>query len=77
MLFLAGIYDVRGNLLQFTVLTRDADDVMKPVHDRMPVLVSRDAIGEWIFGQKSAEQIMAAPQEELIRNIEYEQLSFI
>ena len=77
VLFLAGICDVRGNMLQFTVLTRDADEVMKPVHDRMPVLVSRDAIGEWIFDQKSAEQIMGAPQEELVRNIEYEQLSFI
>lgn len=76
-LYMAGIFAVRSNQMQFTVLTRDADDIMLPVHDRMPLLVRRDQIGDWLFDINNARKMMAEPQEKLVRKMEYEQLSFI
>jgi len=33
----------------FTILTTEANGVVAPVHDRMPVILARDDIDEWIF----------------------------
>lgn len=38
-----------GELLEtFTVITTEANDVLKPVHDRMPVIVKREDYSEWL-----------------------------
>ncbi len=33
-----------------TMLTRPADDVVEPFHDRMPVILQTDLIGPWLDG---------------------------
>jgi putative SOS response-associated peptidase YedK len=35
-------------LLTFTIITTAANEVMKPVHDRMPVILSRDEAEQWL-----------------------------
>ena len=33
------------------MLTRPADDVVRPHHERMPVILSREMIGPWLAGE--------------------------
>jgi putative SOS response-associated peptidase YedK len=50
----AGLYDEwldrsTGELLHtFTIITTDANDVVKPIHDRMPVILSPDTEELWL-----------------------------
>jgi putative SOS response-associated peptidase YedK len=37
-----------------TLLTTDANEVVRPVHDRMPVILPRTAFGEWLDGSVQA-----------------------
>lgn len=50
-----------GDLLQTTTLiTTDANDFMRPVHHRMPVIVQSDAADEWLSGsaQESLQHVL-------------------
>ena len=48
-LALAGIYQIdRDGKMQCCLITTEANGVMRPVHDRMPVLVPRDAMADWL-----------------------------
>ena len=54
---LAGVYDEEPDgTLRFTIVTTDANDVVAPVHDRMPVVLPKDAVSAWL----------AAPHRELL-----------
>jgi putative SOS response-associated peptidase YedK len=49
----AGLWDrwrrPDGNELQsFTIITTGANDLLRPVHDRMPVILDREGEGEWL-----------------------------
>jgi putative SOS response-associated peptidase YedK len=36
----------------FTIITTDANDVTSPVHNRMPVILSDEAVEEWLFREE-------------------------
>ena len=38
--YLAGLYRIDDGVLRFVILTRAANESMRPVHDRMPVILS-------------------------------------
>jgi putative SOS response-associated peptidase YedK len=42
---------VSGPPRRATMLTRPADDVVGPYHDRMPVVLPRELIGPWLAGE--------------------------
>lgn len=46
----AGLYekDPEGGPPRFVVLTVSANDLVRPVHDRMPAILSGSAIGSWL-----------------------------
>jgi putative SOS response-associated peptidase YedK len=49
----AGLYDIwsdgnGGELRTYTVITVPANEVMEPVHDRMPAILSKEAEGYWL-----------------------------
>jgi putative SOS response-associated peptidase YedK len=71
MLF-GGVWESRsdgagGRLLTYSIVTREADPVIAPVHDRMPLILSPDTLHDWLHG--SAEDAMeiahAAPEPAL------------
>jgi putative SOS response-associated peptidase YedK len=33
----------------FTIITTGANEVIEPIHDRMPVILDSDAADEWLF----------------------------
>jgi len=55
LLLFAGLYESWLNpatnewMRTFTILTTDPNDVVQPVHDRMPVILPPERIDEWIF----------------------------
>ena len=49
----AGLYDTRqspsgGTLMSYTIITTDANELMAPVHDRMPVILTQEAEQRWL-----------------------------
>lgn len=73
--YLAGIYEESGEETVFAVLTTAANDSMKPVHDRMPLVLSREEIAPWICEGGKTEEILKKVPAELTPYREYEQLS--
>ena len=56
ILSLAGLYQVTKNevnekIYQFTILTKTADDKIKNIHHRMPVIIEETDIEEWLFSK--------------------------
>ncbi len=48
-LALAGIYQInRDGEMQCCLITTDANNVMRPIHDRMPALIPQDAMQDWL-----------------------------
>lgn len=57
-LYMAGIYDVRGGVPCFCILTTAPNDSMREVHDRMPLVLEREQIEPWLFDLKATEQML-------------------
>ena len=76
ILYLAGIYRPYGQENRFVILTREANASMAPVHDRMPLILSRGEIGPWVRGRNEADDILAKGLPMLRAERPYEQLTF-
>ena len=46
--YLAGLYRMEGSFPHFTVLPREPSDELSKLHDRMPVILPKSLISEWI-----------------------------
>lgn len=78
-LYLAGIYhkDPEGD--RFTILTREAEGCMVGIHSRMPLILRREDMEEWLFSETEARKLLDRHFEELQRQEsepqEYQQIS--
>lgn len=43
------------------IVTTDANDALRPIHDRMPVIVAREDFGEWLNGDPDAAAGLLRP----------------
>ena len=41
----------------FTIITTEANALMEPIHDRMPVILADDAADEWLFEETGADRL--------------------
>lgn len=48
-MLLAGIYQSNADRTDITLLTTAANDLMAPVHHRMPVIISVENVADWLF----------------------------
>lgn len=48
----------------FAIVTTEADDVLRPVHHRMPVVVPPSRFEAWLTGPPDAQEAIMAPPEE-------------
>lgn len=62
LLYLCGLYRREEDGAHFVILTKPADAVMKPVHDRMPVMVEEKDLGAWLA---DASRTSSLPQSEV------------
>lgn len=79
LLYLAGVFhrDPEGD--RFTVLTREAAGCMLGIHDRMPLLLEREEVEEWLFDRRAAGRLLERAPVKLERKKsggeDYSQLS--
>ena len=76
LLYLAGIYRPYGAEKRFVVLTREANDSMKPVHDRMPLILTKEEVRPWVGDTEAAEAILAKELPRRAAERPYEQMTF-
>ena len=72
-MFLAGCYEQFGGEERFVILTTAADEVMEPVHDRMPLVLKKEQLADWIYDEGTAEEILHQKIPKLKKETEYEQ----
>lgn len=75
VLFMAGIYGKYEDVDRFVILTTAANESMQPVHDRMPLILERGEMEEWLWDDRRAMEILQKEPVRLERKTEYEQLS--
>ena len=76
ILYLAGIYRPYGAEKRFVVLTREANDSMRPVHDRMPLILTKEEVRPWVGNIEEAGGILTKELPQLVAERPYEQMTF-
>ena len=64
LLYMAGIYDVRGGVPCYCILTTTANESMRDVHDRMPLVLEKEQLEPWLYDTHSTDAFlkMTPPQ---------------
>ena len=58
------------------ILTREANASMAPVHDRMPLILSKEEVEPWVNDPLEADRLLAKQLPMLKAERPYEQISF-
>lgn len=58
LLYLCGLYRLDENIPHFVILTKPANEVMQPVHDRMPVMVREEDIDAWLSDSSRTKDLL-------------------
>ena len=75
VMFMAGCYDCFDGQERFVILTTEANPSVKPVHDRMPLILERNELEDWVTDDGAAEHFLHKTPVLLERDAEYEQMS--
>ena len=75
VLYLAGLFRPEGSDLRFVILTREANESMLPVHERMPLMISEGDVESWILDDTKIDAHLRGDLPALDSYREYEQLS--
>lgn len=73
-LYMAGFYNRSGGEDRFIILTTAANESMKRVHDRMPLILPKEEIEEWIMDDGHVERYLSTGSPMLVGRQKYEQL---
>ena len=75
ILFMAGIWQKVEDENQFTILTTVPNASVAPVHERMPLVLDKNEVSQWLMDWKQAEELLTKRPALLERRQEFEQLS--
>ena len=75
VIYLAGIYRPYGPENRFVIITREANESMLPVHDRMPLMIRPRDVRDWLHDADRMRDILQEPLPQLLSKRDYEQLS--
>jgi len=67
--YMAGIWKIQDNKPRFVLLTADANESVIEIHDRMPIIIERPLLKEWLNSPESAMEIMKEPTPILAKEI--------
>ena len=59
----------------FVILTTKANESMIKVHDRMPLMIEKGRVRDWLYDIDAAKEMLAMDMPLLDSKREYEQLS--
>ncbi len=74
-IYLAGFYQLSENRDSFVVLTTAANESMIQVHDRMPLMIDKAEVKDWLWDSYAAKEMLGEKMPQLNSHMEYEQLS--
>ena len=74
VMFMAGCYDCFDGQERFVILTTEANPSVKPVHDRMPLILERSELEDWVTDDNAVEYFIHKKPAMLGKNAEYEQI---
>lgn len=66
-LYMAGLYQNYGEEQRFVILTTDANESMKEIHNRMPLVVPKEAIPAWIMDNSATNELLKRIPPQLVR----------
>lgn len=76
VLFMAGIYNTYEEDNRFVIITTEANSSVRQIHNRMPLILERPEIEDWIFDEKAAGILLRKTPAALAHSQDYEQMSF-
>lgn len=65
VVYLAGLYNDFDGERRFLILTTAANDSVSPIHHRMPVILYRETLEDWLTRLDIAVEMLYAPQPPL------------
>ena len=74
VVWMAGCYDRFQDQDRFVIITTAANVSVAPVNDRMPLLLEKEELEDWIFDSRSAEFMLRKTPPALRVSTEYTQL---
>lgn len=66
-LYMAGIYMYYGDEMRYVILTTDANESMKEVHTRMPLVIPKEDIASWIMDYQATNDILHRVPPQLVK----------
>ena len=66
MTYLAGLYRMEGDFPHFTVLTREPSKELSKLHEKMPVILPKELISEWIRPEGFPEGVISHALTDMI-----------
>ena len=72
-MFMAGFYSSFEDGDRFVILTTRANASVRGVHDRMPLILERDQLEEWVLNDRAVMRILEQRPVLLKKLAEYEQ----
>ena len=66
--WMCGLYRIENGLPFFVILTKDAGEELRQIHDRMPLILPEDKIIDWIDPSKRAEDVLPFATERMAYN---------
>lgn len=73
VLYLAGFYNLFQGQDRFIILTTEANRSVRPVHDRMPLILEEQELRDWVWDDRFLESALKQTPPLLRRRQEYEQ----
>ena len=74
---MAGIWNHFENGDRFVILTTQANVSVAPIHERMPLILEKNELENWVYEDGYAEYVLRKTPVLLNREQEYEQMSFL
>lgn len=73
VLFLAGFYNQYEDGAHFVILTTEANPSMAQVHSRMPLVLEKELVEDWILDSSRTKELLGQIPRQLSKSCEYEQ----
>lgn len=76
-LYMAGLYMYYRYEMRYVILTTEANDSMKDVHNRMPLVLPKNDIRTWLLDNRATNELLHRVPPMLVREAVDGQLSFL
>lgn len=71
---MAGIYNTFGDESRFVILTTNANQSIVDIHNRMPLILQKDQISDWLNNNAKTQSYLNQTPTLLNRKSNYEQI---